>query len=150
MAGWTNRGKNNILGVIFNADTAPTSFSMVLLTSATAPTVDTESLTSPVSLTQLANGNGYTTGGYSLSLDNTDFPNLTEDDTNDRGTIDIKTIPWPASGGPIPVSGDGARYAVMLDNTGDAWYWWDLTSDRTVSDGQTLSLTDGEIRINDS
>jgi len=154
MAGWTNRGKRNALGVLFNGETLPTNFYMALATSATAPTQDTNTFGQ---LTEIAAGNGYTTGGYSLTKNTTDFPGLNEDDTGDLGEIDVGPaagIVWTASGGSIPDSGDGARYAVLIDDDGtvanrEVWFYWDLTSDRSVSSGQTLTLTggSGEIRI---
>ena len=78
---------------------------------------------------------------------------LTEDDANDRGLTQAKDIVWTASGGSIPASGDGARYAVLLDDNAtvgsrEVLAWWDLTSDRSVSDGQTLTLQDCELRLN--
>jgi hypothetical protein len=80
---------------------------------------------------------------------------LTEDDTNDRGLVQVKDIAWTASGGSIPASGNGARYAVLTDDNGtvgsrEVYAYWDLTADRTVSVGQTLTLQNLELRLNES
>jgi hypothetical protein len=65
--------------VAFNAAALPTTFYAALVTSAGAPTADTNTLGE---LTEIAAGNGYTAGGISLSKNTTDFPSLTEDETN--------------------------------------------------------------------
>ena len=152
MAGWTNKGKMSILDAYFRNNGAPTHFYVALVTDATAPDADTNTLSD---LTEIAAGNGYTTGGYELDRNGTDFDSLNEDDGNDRGDIQIKDVTWSASGGSIPGSGDGARYAVLLDDNGtvgdrEVLAYWDLSSDRTVSDGQDLTLQDLELRLNES
>jgi hypothetical protein len=151
MAGVTNKGKKCILNAYFTADTSdePAGFKIALCTSATAPTADTDVL---ADLTEIASGNGYTAGGATLSRNSTDFDTIEEDDTNDRGYIRIKDVVWTASGGSIPASGNGARYAVLLDDaaTPNLLAYWDLQSDRQVSDGQSLTLQDCEIRFNET
>jgi hypothetical protein len=149
MAGWTNKGKYQIMDEYFRNATEPTNFYVALVTSASAPTADTNTLSQ---LTEIAANNGYTTGGYQLARNSTDFDSLTENDTDDRGDLQIKDIVWTASGGPIPASGNGARYAVLTDDNGTVGSrlvlaWWDLTSDRSVSDGQTLTLQNCELRL---
>ena len=145
----TNKGKYNLLDIVFRGATPPTNFYVALVTSANTPTADTNTLSD---LTEIAAGNGYTSGGYQLSRNSTDFDTLTENDTDDRGEIEIKDVVWTASGGAIPGSGNGARYAVLLDDNGtvanrEVLAWWDLTSDRSVSSGQTLTLQDLELRL---
>ncbi len=152
MAGWTNRGKFNTLGWVYRGVAFPTNFYIALVTSAVAPVADTDTKTT---LTEIANGNGYTTGGISLTRNATDFDVLTEDDTNDRALVQLKDIVWTASGGPIPVSGSGARYAILTDDNAtqgsrEVYVYWDLTSDRTVSSGQTLTLQNCEVRIDEA
>jgi len=151
-SGWTNKGKMSIHDAYFRNAGAPTNFFVALVTSAVAPDADTNLMSD---LTEIAAGNGYTSGGYSLSKNSTDFDVLTEDDTNDRGLIQIKDIVWTASGGSIPSSGDGARYAVLTDDNAtvanrEIYAYWDLVSNRSVSDTQTLTLQDCELRINES
>jgi hypothetical protein len=148
MAGWTNRGKFAALGRLFRGVALPTNYYVALVTSATAPTAD---INTKSELTELANGNGYTTGGISLSKNTTDFDVLTEDDTNDRALVQIKDLVWTASGGSLPASG-GARYAVLTDDNAtqgsrEVYAFWDLSSDRQVSQFQTLTLQDCELRL---
>ena len=152
MAGWTNRGKYRLLGWVLRNDMEPANFYVALVTSATAPDADTNTLGD---LTEIAAGNGYTSGGYQLTPGSTDFDIHTEDDANDRGLVQLKDVAWTASGGSIPASGSGARYAVLTDDNAtvadrEVLFYWDLSSDRSVSDGQTLTLQDCEIRINEA
>lgn len=148
MAGVTNRGKFNLLNYVFRNATEVTNFFVALCTSATAPTADTNTKSE---LTEVANGNGYTTGGISLGRDATDFDVITEDDTNDRALVQCRDLVWTASGGNLP-SSSGARYCIMTDDNGtqgsrEVWAFGDLSSDRVVSSGQTLTLQNFEIRI---
>jgi hypothetical protein len=149
MAGFTNRGKYRTLEATFQGGD---TFYVALVTSANTPGPDTNTLGD---LTQIATGNGYADGGYELTGNGTDFDTLTEDDDNDRGLIQIKDVVWTASGGAIPASGGGARYAVLTDDNAtvanrEVLAYWDLSSDRSVSSGDTLTLQDLELRINES
>lgn len=152
MAGWTNRGKMSILDAYFRDAGAPTNFYVMLVTDATAPSAD---LNTFGELHGIPPGNGYSDGGYSLDKGATDFDNLEEDDTSDSGEIQIKDVVWTASGGNLPASGDGARYAVLADDEAvtadrEVYCYWDLTSARTVSDTQTLTLADLELQATES
>lgn len=146
-SGVTNRGKYILLNSFFRATGTPTNLYLALCTSATSPTVDINTLSE---LTQIATGNGYTDGGYQLSRNATDFDVLTEDDTGDQAYIQIKDVTWTASGGNIPSSGNGARWAILTDDNATVGSrqviaWFDLASDRTVSDGQPLTLQNCQI-----
>lgn len=152
MPGWTNKGKFNIVEWAFRKMNIPTNLNLALVTSAVAPNADTNTLGE---LTQIATGNGYADGGYQLNMNDTDFDSIIEDDTNDRSRIQVKDVAWIATGGSIPASGSGARYAVLTDDNAtianrEVLIYWDLESDRTVSDGQTLALQDCEIRLNET
>jgi hypothetical protein len=150
MAGITNRGKYKLLNYYFRRQgTLPTNFYITLATSAVAPTADTNTLSE---LTQIASGNGFTTNGQSLTPNTTDFDVMTEDDTNDKAILQLKDIVWTASGGNMPASGNGARYAPLTDDNAtpgsrDVHAWWDLVSDRVISDTQTLTLQNCEIDL---
>lgn len=146
-SGWTNRGKFLALDVLFRNTGAPTNFFVALVTSAVTPTADTNTLSE---LTEIAAGNGYTSGGFSLSRNATDFDVLTEDDTNDKALVQVKDIVWTAAAGPIPASGSGARYAVLTTDEATVGNrqviaFFDLSADRSVSDGQTLTLQNTEL-----
>lgn len=156
MAGFTNRGKLRLLewGLrrLHAGGSLPTNLYVRLVTSAAAPVADTNTASE---LTEIATGNGYTAGGYALTPGATDFDTLTETDASDYSFIQLKDIVWTASSGPIPASGSGARYAVLTDDnvtdgSREVLAYWDLTSDRTVSDGQTLTLQNCELRLTES
>jgi hypothetical protein len=153
MAGTTNRGKKLMLEYAFSRVTTPTNFYLYLLTSSATITDDTNTF-SEVSANQITIGNGYT-GGFSLTAGSTDFDASAEDDSSNYGNIQIKDIVWTASGGTIPASGDGARYVLMTDDNvveadREVIAFWDLVSDRSVSDTQSLTVQDLEIRGTES
>ena len=153
MPGITNRGKFNVLGVTFRDNSIPGSaFAVFLALAADAPTAD-DNLKTDVS--EIAAGNGYTAGGINIARNATDWDVHTEDDGADRALIQILDLVWTASGGNLPASGLGARYAILTDQnvtvgSREMWGFWDLVSDRTVSTGQTLTLQNCEIRLNDA
>lgn len=150
MAGWTNRGKFAILGTYFRGAAIPGSaFAVFLAVAADAPTVDDNVKTD---VTEIATGNGYSAGGINVARDSTDWDTLTEDDTNDRALAQIKDLVWTASGGPIPASGNGARYALLTDQNAtvgsrEMLAFFDLSSDRSITDTQTLTLQNIEVRL---
>ena len=152
MSGFTNKGKFHIFGHAFVDVAVPTNYYVALVTSAVAPTADHNTLGQ---LTEIAAGNGYTTGGIQLTPGAVDFDVHTEDDANDRAIVQIKNLVWTASGGSLPGSGDGARYSILTDDNAtvanrEIYGYFDLTSDRSVSDGQTLTVADMEMRGDES
>ena len=152
MPGFTNKGKFHVLGHAFVAVAVPTNYYVALVTSAVAPTADTNTLGQ---LTQIATGNGYVDGGIQLTAGASGFDVHTEDDANDRGVVQIRDLVWTASGGSIPASGDGARYSILTDDNAtvanrEIYGYYDLTSDRSVSDGQTLTVQNMEMRADES
>jgi hypothetical protein len=155
MAGFvTNRGKARELNSFYRGQNTPGGFYLALVTAAASPSVDTN-LWSDLSASEIAAGNGYTAGGQAISRTTTDWDVLTEDDTADRALVQLKNIVWTASGGPIPASGAGARYAVLMDDNAtpanrEVLIVWDLGADRTISSGQTLTLIDSERRSNNA
>ena len=151
MAGVTNRGKKVILNAYFTADATdePTGFKMALVLASDPPVVDDNVLTD---VTEIATGNGYAAGGTAIARTSGGFDVITEDDAADRAFIQAADVVYTASGGPIPASGLGARYAILLDDeaTPNMIAFFDLSSDRTISNGQTLTLQDCEIRLNET
>ena len=151
MAGFTNKGKYLMLRHMFNGLALPTNFYVALCTSAVTPTADTNTFSD---LTEIAAGNGYTAGGISLTKNTTDFPTVTEDDANDRGSILIKNLTWTASVGNLPASGNGARWMILTDDNATqgsrfVYAYVDLTADRTVSVAQNLNVNTTELRFNE-
>lgn len=147
---WTRRGIEKMFEMFFRASAAQTSsMSVALCTGATTPAATHVTLGQ---LTQINAGNGYTAGGASMVRNATDFDTIT---TGSDMLIQLKDVVWTASGGSIPASGSAARWAVLTDhadsagNTNEIYAYWDLASDRTVSDTQTLTLQNCELKISD-
>lgn len=148
-SGWTNRGMYRMLNYFFRGAALPANFYVALVTNATAPSWDTNTLGE---LTQIVAGNGYTSGGYALTPGETDFPTLTEDDDARYAEIVLKGFAWSAAGGSIPASGSGATYAVLTTyhatvGSREVMYYWYLGGARSVSSGNTLSMADLTARI---
>jgi hypothetical protein len=148
MSGVTNRGKYLMLLEYFRNPAEVTNLYVALFTSAGVPTVDTNVFSE---LTEIAAGNGYTTGGIALSRNATDFDVASEDDSGDLAKIQVRDLAWTAAGGSLPASGAGARYACLTTDEAtvanrQVIAFWDLVSDRTVSVGQVLTLQDCEVR----
>jgi hypothetical protein len=136
-----------LLGNTFRLSTRAANYYLILCISAAVPTADTNVQSE---LTQVSSGTGYATNGVSLTPNATDFDVWTEDDTNDRAFVQIKDVAWTASGGNL----GPARYAALVDDNAtpanrNVVAFWDLASDRTVSDTQQLILQNCEIRLND-
>ena len=152
--GVTDVGKMWMAGWAFADTTAFDTLFVMLCTDAVTPDADVETF---ATLTPIATGNGYqSTGGiganegFLLPGNAADFYAISHGAGYAR--IKIRDIVWTASGGSIPGSGDGARWAVLTDNnvTIDSRVvlaWWDLTSGRSVADGNTLTLQDLELRF---
>lgn len=116
----------------------------VLLTN-TAP-VATNTLYADVSGTELANGNGYTTGGATVTL-------VTNSQTSgvEKYVGSLANPTWTASAGLGPF-----RYAVLYDTTPASPLkplvgWWDYGASLTLTAGQTftvqLDATNGAFQI---
>lgn len=147
--GITNRGKMKLLDYMF-INAGPSNFFVALVTNAAVPNVDVNTMNE---LTEITAGNGYTSGGYELSKGSDNFDTIGQDQSENRGEIELKDVVWTADAAPgIPNGGDGARYAVLTDYNANVlnrqiFAWWDLTSDRSVSNGQSLTLQDCELRL---
>ncbi len=142
-SGWTNRGKYNLLKTL-QGTALPTNFYVAL--ASTTPDEDDNTM---ADVTEPA---GY--ARYSLSKNSTDFDVITETDgSTDRALIQIKNVAWTASGASLPTS--AATYALLVDDTSgsgaEIWAFWYLgaSGGRQVSDGQTLTLVDLELRLDE-
>jgi hypothetical protein len=105
---------------------------LALFTSTHTPNAATD--TAFGSLTnEVTNGNGYTTGGESLTT-------ISWAQSGGTATLDADPVQWTASGGSIQ-----ARYGVLYDDTAagkDLILYVELdTSDVTATDGNTLTVT---------
>lgn len=159
MAGVTHRGMAQIMSfALRNLDSTggaiPTNFYIILCVAAGFPASDVlrADIETLADVTRIPVGTGYQetgAGSAILARDATDFDSVVEDGLT-KVSIQIKDIVWTASGGSIPTSGLGARWAVLTDDNAsiaarEVYAWWDLVSDRTVTTGQTLTLQNLQI-----
>lgn len=143
----TNRGSYRTLDWDFRGATPPSSFYLALCTADTTPTKGTNTLGE---MTEIAAGNGYTSGGYVVNRNGTDFPTILQDDVNNKAEVTMRDFGFTASGGTMPSSGNGIRYVVLTDDNASVGSreiigMWDLGSDFVISDGQTLTFKAGKI-----
>ncbi len=148
--GMTQRGLKLLFDYALQGVTVPTNFYVALVTDATAPAWATTTLGG---LTEIAAGNGYTSGGFSLTPNTTDFDAQVLNSAPDFVDQQVKDVTWTASGGNIPGSGDGASYAVLTTDEGtvanrQVLAYWPLPSEPiTVASGLTLTLIDAFMRL---
>ena len=147
--GLTNRGRYHFLNSAFMAAASPSGFYLALCTGASVPGASKNAITD---MAEIASGNGYSTGGASVSRNSTDFDILNEDDSASIATITLKDVVFTATGGDIPASGSPIRYAVLLDanvtaSSRNMLAWWDLNENIIISTTQVLTLQNPEIRL---
>lgn len=121
----------------FSGDT----FKIILMQSGFTFDIDNHEEYADVSGNELANGNGYTTGGATLA-----GVAVTEDDVDDRCEVTWNNVTWSAVGGAIgPASG-----AIIYDDTvaNDPIVGYiDFLADYTQPDGGTVTIIAPEVRI---
>ena len=144
MPGITNKAKTEMLDVFFRNGTEPGNFYLALVTADDVPGPDTDVLGD---LTEIPAGNGYSTGGVLVDRSSGGFPILIEEDDDDKGIIGLIDTVFTASAGPIPSGGNDIRYAVLTNDDGTipdrkVYLWFDLLTDRLISDGQQLQIND--------
>lgn len=121
----------------FSSDT----FKIILMQSGFTFDIDNHEEYADVVGNELANGNGYTTGGATLA-----GVAVNEDDVDDRAEVTWNNVTWSAVGGPIgPASG-----AIIYDDTvaNDPIVGYiDFLADYTQPDGGTVTIIAPEVRI---
>lgn len=128
-----DEGEKLILDVMFGDAVKPSTYYLRLFNDTP---VETDTLSD---LTGEASGNGYS--AFTLNNDTTDFPTRALDSGDWQVTS--KAYSFIASGGPIPVSGS-VTYAVLAtssDNTGKLVSFVELSTPRTLAEGEQLTGT---------
>jgi hypothetical protein len=149
-SGWTTRGAYLALTWAFPRQAVPTGLYLALTSVGTPPDRSTNTLSQ---LSEIAAGNGYVAGGAAVLMNATDFDTRVEDDAAYRAYVRLKDMAYVASGGSIPASGSGIRYAVLVTDEATAGnrqviHWWDLgTEYGTIPSGETLRLVDLELGL---
>lgn len=131
--------KYYMLDAVFNGATVK----CLLMQSGFTFNIDTHDDYADIVASELANGNGYVTGGQTM----TGYL-LSVDDVNDRADATWDNISWTASGGDIGPSPAGVPYidsdVVTPDvNIGD----FSFGSDQTATDGGTFDITGPIVRV---
>lgn len=139
----TNRGMYRLARAALANTSVPTVFYLLLVTADNVPTRSTNTFSE---LTEIAAGNGYTSGGISVARNTTDWDTSTENDSDNTLTILLKDETWTASGGSIPISGNAAAYVVLTDdnatlNSRDVIAYHSLGGNITVGNGQPLTIS---------
>ena len=106
--------------------------------------VDTHAGWADVSASELANGNGYVTGGNTLA-----GVAVTQDDTDDRTEITWNNSSWTAAGGAIGPSPG----AIVIDDTPTTpvadpiMFYIDFNGNQTQANGGVATIANIELRI---
>ncbi len=125
-------------------DFASDTFKIILMATGFIFDIDSHHGYTDVSASELANGNGYTTGGATLA-----GVAVTEDDANDRTDVTWNNVTWTASGGSIgPTPG-----AIIFDDTASSPQadtiigYIDFGGEQTQTDGGTATIANPTVRI---
>jgi hypothetical protein len=125
-------------------DFANDAFKIILMATGFTFNKDTHHAYEDLSASELANGNGYTTGGNALA-----GVAVTEDDTDDRTEVTWNNTAWTASGGSIGPSPG----AIIFDNESAVAAekyivgYIDFGGDQTQADGGVCTISNVEVRI---
>ena len=122
-------------------DFANDTFKIILMADGYTFNKDTHHQYSDVSASELANGNGYTTGGNTLS-----GVSVAEDDTDDRAEVTWSNSTWTASGGDIGPTPGAIIYDDTASNDPIVGYI-DFGSDQTAANGSPAVVGNIEFRI---
>lgn len=117
------------------------TFKIALMASGFTFDKDTHAEWADASGSELANGNGYTTGGNTLA-----GVAVVEDDTDDRAEVTWNNSSWTASGGPIGPTPGAIIYDDTVANDPIVGYI-DFGGEQTQSDGGVCTISNIEVRI---
>lgn len=123
----------------FSSDT----FKIILMASGFTFDPDTHHGYADVSASELANGNGYTTGGNTLA-----GVVVTENDTTNLCEITWNNTTWTASGGNIGPSPGAIIYDDTTTTSADCIIGYiDFDSEQTEPDGGTATIANPKVTI---
>jgi hypothetical protein len=123
---------NSFVGNLANGQVNLGSDTLKLCLTNTSPTATQSSYSSSIASTEVANGNGYTTGGAALT-------SVTDTDASGTVTLAAANVVFTATTGSV----GPLRYAVLYDSTASGTpliSWWDYGSSITLTTGQTLTV----------
>jgi hypothetical protein len=134
---------NYFKGSLLEAKFDGATINMILMASGFSFDVDAHDAYSDISTSELSDGNGYTTGGATMS-----GYAMAVDDVNDRADATWNDVVWTASGGSIGPSPAAVIYndsdTVTPDEcVGDISFG----GDQTATDGGTFTIQNPTVRI---
>ena len=125
--------KSRTVGSVTNAGgVANLGTALKLYTSASTPVV------AGTGFTEVANGNGYVTGGKALTTSSFTLSIVT-----DAAQVQISDQTWTASGGSI--ANIGGVY--LTDASGNVLAWWERSTALTLADGDSMVADDLTVRL---
>jgi hypothetical protein len=122
-------------------DFANDTFKCCLMASGFSFDQDTHHYYSDISGSELAGGNGYTTGGLTMT-----GVTVTEDDSADRGTVAWDNPTWAASGGSIGATIGAIIYDDTVTNKPVVGYI-NFGGAQTASSGENLLISTVTFRL---
>ena len=127
-----------------NVDFSADTFKIILMATGFTFNKDTHHGYADVSASELANGNGYSTGGNTLA-----GVAVTEDDDDDRTEISWDNTSWSASGGSIGPSPGAIIYddSPTSPQADPIVGFIDFSGEQSQSDGGVVTIANIEIRI---
>ena len=139
---WTDYGINRMLDNTFRSATGPTACSVRLLVNLTNADVNAEDF---ADLSEVSAGNGYATGGETVTLDSSGFDVLADDSGNNRQYLQLADVQWTASGSGIAAA--GAALVLTDGGTDKVWAVFDFGGTVTATAGGTFTLQNCELRV---
>lgn len=138
---FTNKGLGKLLTNTFDAGTVPTNFYAYCVTSSSTPTVDDDTWSE-----HLANESTNYDGEQTLA-GGTGFGTISVDDANNRADLTVNNIVFTATADSLV-----ARWVIITDDNGteanrEIYAVLDLGSERTVGNGQTLTVSGTTLRL---
>lgn len=146
---WTDYGVRRVMNyALVNDATRPTAMSVRLLDDLTTSMPNHEELEdwSVIQANEVASGNGYATGGESITIATTGNDwTIAEGGVDGQQGATLANKQWTASGSGITAL--GAALVATEGGTDKVWAIWDFGGSVTVTAGGTLTLTGCELRI---
>lgn len=135
-----NRFKQGILAGDYDLDNAAVEVKVALVTSSYTPDIDTHEDYADIT-NEVANGNGYTTGGVVLAN-----KAVTKDTTDDEGVFDADNAAWTDS--TITARGAVVYVDTGTDSTSILIAYFDFGEDKVSSSGTFTIAWNAEGIIN--
>lgn len=135
-----NRFKQGILAGDYDLDNAAVEVKVALVTSSYTPNIDTHEDYADIT-NEVANGNGYTTGGVVLAN-----KAVTKDTTDDEGVFDADNAAWTDS--TITARGAVVYVDTGTDSTSILIAYFDFGEDKVSSSGTFTIAWNAEGIIN--